>query len=520
MGKRCTCNALMVLVFILALCGASRTYGESVLGRDEIPGMTTEEATEESGREAVIPSEEQMTGEPEQLVDLTDAFDVILNGATKEFIAGYAVDETFLMWLAGQYGDDAVMRVACCVLDGCVDVNSWYEITGDSIHVLWLRFCQSIGSGAGNFKNVYWQDTSDEDRAVFAFTGDINFAEDWYTTDYMEQQENGILDCFSEDLLTDLRQADVLLMNNEFTYVKENRGAPLPGKAYTFRAEPEMVQLLSEFGADIVSLANNHTYDYGEIGLLDTMSYLNEAGIPYVGAGKDIDEASKIVYYVVNGRKVAIISATQIERTTRYTKAATEEEAGVFKALDPDLFLKTIKKAKSNSDYVIAVVHWGTEGALTPDASQCRLAKLVAEAGADVIIGGHPHRLQGAGFVENVPVAYSLGNFWFSDGTLYTTVAQVVIDREGGLTMQLLPCEQKNMVTRLLTEPEEISEFYHYLAGISENVGFDGEGNVYDKRAGDYPADDILYDAADIEQKSSGMLDNEGYVIDIVGNRR
>lgn len=208
MGKRCTCNALMVLVFILALCGASRTYGESVLGRDEIPGMTTEEATEESGREAVIPSEEQMTGEPEQLVDLTDAFDVILNGATKEFIAGYAVDETFLMWLAGQYGDDAVMRVACCVLDGCVDVNSWYEITGDSIHVLWLRFCQSIGSGAGNFKNVYWQDTSDEDRAVFAFTGDINFAEDWYTTDYMEQQENGILDCFSEDLLTDLRQAE------------------------------------------------------------------------------------------------------------------------------------------------------------------------------------------------------------------------------------------------------------------------------------------------------------------------
>lgn len=87
-----------------------------------------------------------------------------------------------------------------------------------------------------------------------------------------------------------------------------------------------MVQLLSEFGADIVSLANNHTYDYGEIGLLDTMSYLNEAGIPYVGAGKNIDEASKIVYYVVNGRKVAIISATQIERTTRYTKAATEEE--------------------------------------------------------------------------------------------------------------------------------------------------------------------------------------------------
>ena len=157
---------------------------------------------------------------------------------------------------------------------------------------------------------------------------------------------------------------------------------------------------------------------------------------------------------------------------------------------------------------------------MTPDASQCRLAKLVAEAGADVIIGGHPHRLQGAGFVENVPVAYSLGNFWFSDGTLYTTVAQVVIDREGGLTMQLLPCEQKNMVTRLLTKPEEISEFYHYLAGISEDVGFDGKGNVYDKRAGDYPADDILYDAADIEQKSSGMLDNEGYAIDIVGNRR
>ena len=222
----------------------------------------------------------------------------------------------------------------------------------------------------------------------------------------------------------------------------------------------------------------------------------------------------------MNGRKVAFVSATQIERSTQYTKAATETEPGVLKALHPEEFLKIIKEAAQNSDYVIAEVHWGTEGMLYQDELQRHLAEQIAEAGADVIIGGHPHRLQGAAFVGDVPIAYSLGNFWFSTGTLYTTLAKVTITEDGTVKLSFVPCIQQNLTTRILTEPEEQSDFYEYLASISTDIGIDADGVVYNKNADDYPAGEILYDSDTSQTDIIGMADNEGDAIDIVGNLR
>ena len=87
-----------------------------------------------------------------------------------------------------------------------------------------------------------------------------------------------------------------------------------------------------------MTLANNHVYDYGKKGLLSTLDVLDQEGIPYSGAGRNLKDASKIIYYVMNGRKVAFVSATQIERSKQYTKAATETEPGVLKALHPENF--------------------------------------------------------------------------------------------------------------------------------------------------------------------------------------
>lgn len=548
MGKGCTRilrvrRALVVLAFTVYLWiagsygGALEAYGETVRQEDSsgaYGGTIREEGTSEVGdgmlsekeketeKTAADTKEEptvaQMTEDMTRMTDLTEAFDVILRGATKEFIAGYVIDEAFLIWLDAQYGDDVIIDLAYCVLDGEMNPDIWYEKTGNSMHVLWLRFCQDSGFQNYRLENVCWQDTADEEQAVLSFTGDFNFAEGWYTTEYMEAQPNGIFDCFSKELLTEMRESDVLLMNNEFAYAAEGRGAALPGKAYTFRADPKTVELLSVFGADAVTLANNHVYDYGEVGLLDTMDCLNEAGMTYLGAGKNLKEASKTLYYVLNGRKVAIVSATQIERTIQYTREATATECGVFKMLEPEKFIQVIEEAKANSDYVIAVVHWGTEGNLMPEASQQTLARKFVEAGVDAIIGGHPHRLQGVCYVEEVPVAYSLGNFWFSNGTLYTTLAQIIISQDGTLQMRFLPCVQKDMVTSLITDETEKEGFYHYLAAISMDVGMDTEGNVYDKRAEDYPAGKIAYDSDTCTTEIRGVADNEGNAIDIVGN--
>lgn len=534
-GVKKTCRmrkALVGMALLVGICiagGFGHFIGPHVVDAKEVWSAENvwfegEETTEETaGSEGLQDTEEQdadvtqMTEETTRITDLTEAFAVILQGATKEFIAGYAVDESFLMWLDAKYGDEVIQSLACRVMDQEMDKDIWYELTGNSIHVLWLFYCQDTGFQDEQVQNVYWLQTKSEKETVISFTGDFNLADDWCTTEYMQIRPNGILDCFSEELMNEMQTSDLLLMNNEFVY--SDRGNPLAGKAYTFRAPSERISILSEFGADIVSLANNHTYDYGPDALMDTLQLLNDAGIAYVGAGKDLDEASKIVYYVANGKKIAIVSATEIERSTKYTKEATESSCGVLKTLHPEKFIKVIEEADKNSDYVIAVVHWGTEGSLYADNAQKYLAEKIANAGADAIIGGHPHRLQGAAFIGAVPVAFSLGNFWFSDGTLYTTLAQIIIREDGSLQLKYQPCIQKDLTTELITDKTERDDFFEYMAAISYAIGLDEEGCVYKKEADGYPAV-VCYDSDTSETPVTGGVDNEGNAIDIVGNRK
>ena len=123
------------------------------------------------------------------------------------------------------------------------------------------------------------------------------------------------------------------------------------------------------------------------------MKCLAQNEIPYLGAGENREEASRILYFVANGRKIAFVSATEIERSKKYTREATETQSGVLKTLDVNKFLPVIEQAKQISDYVVAVVHWGTEGTLysrqLPEAAgttdcRCWGGTLLS---ADILIG-------------------------------------------------------------------------------------------------------------------------------------
>lgn len=105
--------------------------------------------------------------------------------------------------------------------------------------------------------------------------------------------------------------ADIFYLNHE--YCISDRGEPLEGKLYTFRAKPERMGLLKEMGTDLVSLANNHIYDYGRDAMMDTVDLLDQAGIPYVGGGRNSEEARRPVYFVVNGMKIGFVAATNAE---------------------------------------------------------------------------------------------------------------------------------------------------------------------------------------------------------------
>ena len=527
------------------------------------------------------------------VTDLTETFDTILNYATKTTCKGCSIDESFLLWLDARYGDAAIIDIAYELSHGNSKPEVWYDNTGESIRALWLRYCRDLGFSTYTLENVVWMNEmdaaeTDTDRNAITgnatdtttdktankttdtatdktanessdktikidLVGDINLADDWYTMDAATQR-GGVSDCISENAQSELASADISVVNNEFVY--EDGETPLAGKTYTFGAATENVKLLKIFSADLVTLANNHVYDYGEEGLISTLDTLDGAEIPYVGAGRNLEEASAIKYFVVKGRKIAFVSATEIEKFAKYTKEATENSPGVIKTIDTSLFCSVIAEAKANADYVVACVHWGIEGKNDFEAEQRRMAEDYVKAGADVVIGGHPHRLQGVEFIEDTPVAYSLGNFWFSTGTIYTTIAQIRIDGSGELSLYMIPCIQQNLTTSILTEEAEIDDFYKYVADVSYGVCIDADGKFYnsfkvikdesvnEKTNSDYSnagklnysnaADKIMTESnitddnitEDIFKYRSGtayavhsdLVDLEGRPIDIVGN--
>ncbi len=328
---------------------------------------------------------------------------------------------------------------------------------------------------------------------VMAFGGDICFHDDFANMGALRSRGGKIDSSLSADLLAEMQQADILMVNNEFTY--SDRGTPLPEKAFTFRSRPENVNLLHEMGVDIVSLANNHVYDYGEDALFDTLDILREADIPYVGAGRNLDEAKEPYYYKINGRTIAFVSATQVERNeSPDTKGATEVTAGTFRCFTETEFtnlLDVVKEADDNSDCTVVYIHWGTENVDELHWAQEWQAPQLVEAGADLIVGDHPHCLQGIDYIDGVPVFYSLGNFWFNSKTLDTGLLKVTLDENGALVCQFLPAKQHDCRTDL-ESGEEKQRILQYLQCISPDVTIDENGYITDVP---YSGPEINYDA-------------------------
>lgn len=449
--------------------------------------------------------------------DLSKAFEIILEKSTKELHNGYPIDQSFLHWLSNQFGDDAIMDIAYRMHEGYIDKDLWYENTGNSMHVLWLMYCKDLGYATYHLENVHWQECASEDIVTIDLTGDINLADDWHTMKAASTKAKGIYDCISAEVVKELQSADISVINNEFVF--SDGGDRQANKAYTFRAKTANISMLEAFGADLANLANNHTYDFKESGLMDTIRTLESYGIETMGAGANLAEAKTIQYYVANGKKIAFVSATEIEKYYKFTKEATETEAGVLKTLDPTIYKQVIAEAEKNSDYVIASVHWGVEGTYKYNSSQYNLAKGFVEAGADAVIGGHPHRLQGVEYIDGVPVCFSLGNFWFSTGTLYTTIAQIQIDDEGELSLRMIPCKQQNLTTTMLSGEEAVN-FYKFMADISKNVVIDKDGFIYNTSNvnNSHLLNNENYQSGKRYGSYNGNRDLEGRAIDIVGN--
>ena len=342
---------------------------------------------------------------------------------------------------------------------------------------------------------IYSKETVNPDEVVMRFVGDVCFFDGFSLMGAFRDRGSDIANCIDANLLTLMRDADIFMLNNEFCY--SERGTPIEGKKYAFRSKPSNVTILADMGADIVSLANNHAYDWGPDALLDTFDVLNNAKVPFVGAGKDIYEAMRPVYFKANGRTISFVSATQIERLGNPdTKEATETSPGVLRTLDPEKACQVIQNAKENSDFCVMYVHWGSENTDLVEASQRELAQKYVESGADLIIGDHSHCLQGIDYIEDVPVFYSMGNYWFNSKTVDTGIAEIVLatnkddnsqndSSQGETSLQdeaddsvyiksakFIPAIQRNFSTSIVDGSEK-ERILSYLQGISNYAEVD-----------------------------------------------
>jgi poly-gamma-glutamate capsule biosynthesis protein CapA/YwtB (metallophosphatase superfamily) len=194
-----------------------------------------------------------------------------------------------------------------------------------------------------------------------------------------------------------------------------DRGRPEP-KRYLFRAGAQAGPALHAAGVDAVSLANNHSLDYGRQGLDDTIAAARAAGVGVIGAGKDADAAFTPWRATVRGVRVAVFGFSQVDDLAD-SWAAGPGRPGIAMAFDVDRAVAAVALARRDSDLIVVLPHWGTEGDRCPNRLQQDFAARIVAAGADVVVGAHAHVLQGAGRLGDGYVAYGLGNLlWYSSG--------------------------------------------------------------------------------------------------------
>jgi poly-gamma-glutamate synthesis protein (capsule biosynthesis protein) len=178
------------------------------------------------------------------------------------------------------------------------------------------------------------------------------------------------------------------------------------------KANPRWAECIKSEGISLLSLANNHMMDYGPEGLFRTLEVLKEAGLSFVGAGKNKNSALAPHYMELNGKSFAFLARSSVIVSSPCY--ASKNSPGVA-YLDESETKDAIMECKKNADRVVLLIHWGIEHYQHPTPSQRKLAKKLIEAGADIILGHHPHVIQGVEPVDKGLVCYSLGNFIFND---------------------------------------------------------------------------------------------------------
>lgn len=230
-----------------------------------------------------------------------------------------------------------------------------------------------------------------------------------------------------------LQKADILFGNLES--IISDRGKNI-GSLYPFRAEPEAMKGLKYAGFDLVSVANNHIFDYGRAAMEDSFRRLKRAGIDYVGGGFSKQEAYSPIVKEIEDTKIAFLAYTNLVAESWTAKGDRSGIAGLDKSIAKD-----IRQAKQEADLVVVSMHFGQEYQTQSNQNQRYFAHLAIDSGANLVVGHHPHVIQEVENYNQGYVAYSLGNFVFDQGfsepTMKGLLLEVVV--KDGKIEQVIP---------------------------------------------------------------------------------
>lgn len=228
-----------------------------------------------------------------------------------------------------------------------------------------------------------------------------------------------------------LRRADVAVANLET--VVSTRGTPVPNKEFRFRGPPQALRATARFaGVDVVSVANNHSLDYGRTAFLDTLRNAHRFGLETIGGGRNVDRARRPVLVRLGGIRIALLGFSDVRPLGFDAGPGTPGATPAFS----NLIAHDVRRAKATNDVVVVYFHWGMERKATPTSRQRSFARTAFDAGATVVLGAHPHVLQPRERKGRRFVAWSLGNFVFtgtSTITRRTGILKLGLGRRGVL---------------------------------------------------------------------------------------
>lgn len=209
-----------------------------------------------------------------------------------------------------------------------------------------------------------------------------------------------------------LKAADIRIGNLEC--VVSTRGSAEPDKPYTFRAHPRTLNVLKRH-FDAVSLANNHSGDFGPLAFSDMLNRLKRSNIAYFGGGENLAQAHVPLLIERKGLRIALLGYNEFFPRSF---EADHDKPGIAWSEDEQVRLDIgLARSQYRADIVIPFMHWGWEHEPRANQRQADLARLMIDAGADAVVGGHPHVTQNIEHYRGKPIIYSLGNFLFNGFT-------------------------------------------------------------------------------------------------------